>query len=120
MVGTDNDYPLGPAISARWTGKAWRQVSVNAPNSSELNAVTFANGGTAWTAGAYPSGGHWRALIMRWNGTAWIRVTSAGTGEGLNGLAFSASNYGWAVGTTTSTSGSGNTVILHWNGNAWG
>ena len=56
---------------------------------------------------------------MRWNGAAWTRVSSPGTGEELNGLAFSASNYGWAVGITTSTSGSGKTVILHWNGKAW-
>jgi len=56
---------------------------------------------------------------MRWNGAAWTRVSSPGTGEELNGLAFSASNYGWAVGSTT-TSGSDRTVILHWNGGAWG
>jgi hypothetical protein len=60
-----------------------------------------------------------RTLVMRWNGKAWTRVTSPGTGEGLNGLAFSASNYGWAVGSTTSASGSDRTVILHWNGKAW-
>jgi hypothetical protein len=118
-VGADNDYPLGPAISARWTGRAWRQVSVVAPNSSGLNAVAFAPGGTAWAAGSYPSGGGLRALVMRWNGKAWTRVISPGAGEGLNGLAFPASNYGWAVGSTTSASGSGKTVILHWNGKAW-
>jgi hypothetical protein len=119
VVGADNDFPLGPAISARWTGKAWRQVSVSAPNLSSLNAVAFAPGGTAWAAGSYPAGSRSHTLVMRWNGKAWTRVTSPGTGEVLNGLAFSASNYGWAVGGTTSTSGSGKTVILHWNGKAW-
>lgn len=117
VVGDDNDSPFGPAVSARWTGKAWRQVTVIAPVLSQLNAVTFAPGGTAWAAGAYPSGSSMRALVMRWNGKAWTRVSSPGTGEGLNGLAFSASNYGWAVGSTTSASGK--TVILHWNGSAW-
>lgn len=118
-VGADNDYPLGPAISARWTGKAWHQVSVIAPNLSALNVVAFAPGGTAWAAGSYPAGGGSRTLVMRWNGKAWTRVASPGTGEGLNGLAFSASNYGWAVGTTMSASGSDRTVILHWNGKTW-
>ncbi len=119
-VGTDNDFPLGPAVSARWTGKAWKQVTVSAPGSSGLNAVTFAPGGAAWAAGDYPSGGVLRTLVMRWNGRAWTRVTSPGAGEELDGLAFSASGYGWAVGVTTSTSGSTKTVILHWNGKAWG
>jgi hypothetical protein len=95
-------------------------VSVIAPNLSSLNAVAFAPGGTAWAAGSYPSGGSLRTLVMRWNGKAWTRVTSPGAaGEELNGLAFSAASYGWAVGDTTSASGSGKTVILHWNGKAW-
>lgn len=116
-VGTDDDYPSGPAISARWNGQAWQPVTVRAANSSQLNAVAFAPGGTAWAAGSDPSGSSWRTLIMRWNGKAWSQVTSPGAGEGLDGLAFSASNYGWAVGETTT--GSPKTVILHWNGTAW-
>jgi hypothetical protein len=119
-VGTDNDYPLGPAISARWNGKAWKQVTVSAPAGSGLNAVTFAPGGTAWAVGDYFSGGKVRTLVMRWSGTAWTRVTSPGTGEVLNGVTFSASNYGWAVGYTASTSGSFKIAILHWNGKSWG
>jgi hypothetical protein len=119
VVGTDNDFPLGPAISARWNGKAWRQVTVSAPKSSGLNAVAFAPGGTAWAVGVVPSGSRSRTLVMRWNGAKWIRVSSPGSSEDLNGVAFSAARYGWAVGSTTSTSGSTRTVILHWNGTAW-
>jgi hypothetical protein len=118
-VGADNDFPLGPAISARWTGKAWRQVSVSAPNLSGLNAVAFAPGGAVWAAGSYPSGGRLHTLIMRWSGKAWTRVTSPATSAELDGLAFAAANYGWAVGSTASTSGSAKTVILHWNGKGW-
>jgi hypothetical protein len=119
MVGTDNNRP-GPPISARWNGKAWKQVTVSAPNSSGLNAVTFAPGGSAWAAGVARSGSSVYTLVMRWNGGAWTRVGSPGTGEELNGLAFSASNYGWSVGDTVSVSGSVKTVILHWNGTVWG
>ena len=118
MVGTNNNLP-GPPISAWWNGKAWKQVTVSAPNGSGLNAVAFAPGGSAWAAGLARSGSSVHTLVMRWNGAAWTRVSSPGTGEELNGLAFSASNYGWAVGNTT-TSGSDRTVILHWNGGAWG
>lgn len=114
MVGADNDFPLGPAVSARWNGKAWRQVTVSAPNLSALNAVTFAPGGAAWAAGSYPAGGVVHTLVMRWNGRAWTRVTSPGAGEQLNGLAFSAANYGWAVGTNGT-----DTLVLHWNGGGW-
>ena len=117
MVGTNNNRP-GPPISAWWNGKAWKPVTVSAPNGSGLNAVAFAPGGSAWAAGVARSGGSVHALVMRWNGEAWTRVSSPGTGEELNGVAFSASNDGWAVGNTTS--GSGVTVILHWNGRAWG
>jgi len=119
MVGTDNDAPLGPPVSARWNGKAWRQVTVTAPKLSQLNAVAFAPGGTAWAAGGSPAGGTLNPMIMRWNGKTWVRVTVPGKGEELNGLAFSAAGYGWAVGSTSSASGSPRTVILHWNGKAW-
>jgi hypothetical protein len=115
IVGTDNNRP-GPPVSARWNGKTWKQVTVGAPNSSGLNAVAFAPGGSAWAAGAASPGSSTQTLIMRWNGEAWTRASSPATGEELNGLAFSASNYGWAVG----TAGPDSTVILHWNGRAWG
>jgi hypothetical protein len=95
-------------------------VNVKAPNTSELNAVAFAPGGAAWAAGGYPTGSGFRTLVMRWSGMAWVRVTSPGAGEVLNGLTFPASDYGWAVGSTTSISGSTRTAILHWNGKAWG
>jgi hypothetical protein len=117
-VGADNGYPLEPAVSARWNGKVWKRVTVSAPVSSELNAVTFAPGGTAWAAGGYPTGGRLRTMLMRWDGKAWTRVASPGTGEVLNGIAFSAATYGWAVGSTTAASQ--RTVILYWNGKTWG
>ena len=65
-VGDNNDTP-GPAISMRWTGKAWQQAPVSAPSGSQLNAVAFAPGGTAWAAGGigYGTGG---TLIVRWYG----------------------------------------------------
>ena len=118
-VGDNNDTP-GPAISMRWTGKAWQQAPVSAPSGSQLNAVAFAPGGTAWAAGGigYGTGG---TLIVRWSGKTWARVASPTLGRDaiLFGLGFAAPGYGWAVGSTTSTSGASKTIILHWNGKTW-
>jgi hypothetical protein len=116
-VGTNNDTP-GPPVSARWNGKTWRTVTVSAPKGTGLNAVTFAPGGTAWAAGDGFSGASFHPLIMRWNGKAWTRVASPGTSQ-LDGLAFSARTYGWAVGSTSTASGASRIAILHWNGRAW-
>jgi hypothetical protein len=56
------------------------------------------------------------ALILRWTGKTWDRVSSPGaaSASAVNGLGFSAASYGWAVG----ASGSG-TLVLHWNGSTW-
>jgi hypothetical protein len=118
IVGTNNDVP-GPPISERWNGKAWQKVTVSGPGRSGLNAVAYAPGGIAWAAGSYFLGSE-RTLIMRWTGKAWTRVTSPGTNAELDGLAFSASGYGWAVGGANSPLGSTSTLILHWNGKSWG
>jgi hypothetical protein len=63
-----------------------------------------------------------RALVLRWNGTAWKRVpspTRAGASE-LYGVTATSARNAWAVGaagaTGTSTPSS---LILRWNGIAW-
>lgn len=109
------EFPNGgaqvPAI-LKLAGSAWKKVTVSAPSSALLNAVTFAPGGAAWAAGSTgPS-----TLILRWNGSKWARVASPspGSGDMLDGLGFSAANYGWAVGASGS-----DTLVLHWNGGTW-
>ena len=101
----------GP-FSARLTGTTWKKVTVSAPSNAQLSAVTFAPGGTAWAAGAVGT----RALIVRWAGSAWARITSPSPGSrsAIAGLGFSAPDYGWAVGISGS-----DTLILHWNGKTW-
>ena len=118
-VGDDNDLP-GPAISMRWTGKAWQQVTVKVPSESQLNAVTFAPGGTAWAAGSAGFGSS-GSLIVRWSGKAWTRVASPSPRRDvvLSGLGFAAAGNGWAVGAAATGSGASSTVILHWNGKVW-
>ena len=92
-------------VSLKLTGSTWKKASV--PSDVNLEAVSFAPGGTAWAGGS---------LILRWNGTAWkpVAAPSLKSGDGIDGLGFSAANYGWAVG------GAGtSTLILHWNGSTW-
>ncbi len=113
-VGYNGNVPETPAISMKWTGKAWVKATVDAPEGSGLNAVTFAPGGTAWAAGE--AGSH--PMILKWNGKEWTRVTGPSSGW-IDGLGFSAASYGWAVGSAISSSATQETLILHWNGHAW-
>ena len=65
------------------------------------------------------SGGSQRALIMRWNGHQWGRVSSPSTVGQLTGLGFATSKYGWAVGETNPYTSATKTLIEHWNGSTW-
>jgi hypothetical protein len=97
------DGGRGMPAALKLTGSTWKKVSVPVT----LKAVSFAPGGAAWAGGS---------LIFRWNGTAWkpVSAPSLKSGDGIDGLGFSAANYGWAVG------GAGTrTLILRWNGSTW-
>lgn len=115
-VGANDNYPSSPPLSMKWTGHKWEKVTVSAPTGSDLHAVTFAPGGVAWAAGS--AGG---SLIVRWNGREWARVTSPSPEPDIQlyGIAFSAANYGWAVGYSYSLAGPAETLIVHWNGHSW-
>jgi hypothetical protein len=63
----------------RWNGTAWKTVTSPAPSgatSSGLNGVSAVSAADAWAAGTYNDSGVIKTLIMRWNGTAWKKVTS--------------------------------------------
>src|SRR5260221_6238923 len=57
-----------------------------------------------------------KTLILHWNGGAWSRVPSPNPGGlgSLSGVAFSAADDGWAVGTA-----GGRMLILRWDGERW-
>jgi hypothetical protein len=110
MVGVKQSITASPRpFVDRLTGSSWHSVTVHAPSNGQLNAVTFAPGGSAWTAGSTGAS----TLILRWNGAAWSRVASPGGGL-LSGIGFAAAGNGWAVG-----AGAGKTLIVHWNGRTW-
>ena len=109
-VGVKQSFTVSPVpFILRLTGSSWHPVTVHAPSNGQLNAVAFAPGGSAWTAGSTGQS----TLVLRWTGTAWTRVASPDPGGSneISGLGFAAAGNGWAVGTSD-----GKTLILHWNG----
>lgn len=94
-----------------------------------LGSVTCAGQSQCWAVGHYgDEGGPAQTLIMRWDGTSWIVVTSPNatavvTGEAQrNRLAavtcVSASDC-WAVGSFSDVDGRGHTLVEHWDGETW-
>jgi hypothetical protein len=127
-------------VVLHWDGAQWSQVpSPNPAGNANLNSVSTGPGGTAWAVGYYcaprciksnvtyetvPLLGH--TLILRWNGTAWVRVPSPSPGHADALFAVAAGDDGsaWAAGMTcTSYCGTSaatyQTLILRWNGTAW-
>ncbi len=113
-------WAVGGSKTCRYDGTSWTAVPGPRPPSGEawnLRAVSAASPGAAWAVGtrAIPAGEHvtHAALIERWNGTRWTRVTSV-PGQTLNGVLALAPDDAWAVG-TDGTRG----IVLHWNGVRW-
>ncbi len=110
-------------ISMRWNGKTWETVAVPYPKDRSLSAVAFIPGGTAWAVGGVgPNDINNTTLILRWTGTAWVRVWSPNVDRNgaLAGVAATSASNAWAVGEyIASTNGDPYTLILHWNGKSW-
>jgi Protein kinase domain len=126
-VGYSDSSGVISALIMRWNGTAWTTVPSPSPTDSYLNAVAVTPDGTAWavgyTGGNTNTNASIRALIMRWNGTAWTTVPSPSpAGSFLSGVAVTPSGAAWAVGDTdsdTRTSVSARALIMRWNGTAW-
>ncbi len=105
-------------LSMTWNGAIWRKVAVTAPANSELDAVAFVPGGTAWAGGTSSDGK--RTLILRWTGTAWSKAASPNpfATSSVNAVAATSPRDAWAVGAGTG-SGLSRTFVLHWNGGTW-
>jgi hypothetical protein len=115
-----------------WIGGTWSQVaSPVLPSAGNLNSVTSGPGGSAWAAGSYcpatcgkspPSGS--RALILRWDGTAWSQVAGPGDNEVLAGVAVGPAGTAWATGFNCASACQDSvhfvqTFILRWDGSGW-
>jgi hypothetical protein len=79
----------------------------------------------AWAVGLFSSSTKEETLTLRWNGTAWKRVTSpspGGQSNILNGVAQRSGVNALAVGDFgpgTMISSPTYALLLHWNGSAW-
>jgi len=114
-----------------WDGTAWKIVT--SPNArsdeNDLNSVTATSPTSAWAVGEYyiRGGTAARTLILRWDGTAWKRVTSPNPGTAdnfLRGVAATSPANAWAVGEynnvrTPALLSAHRTLVVHWNGTAW-
>ncbi len=118
----DNGVGAYRTLIEHWNGAAWAVVS--SPNASTgwnwLNAVTCTSSSSCWAVGWYAdTGGVRKALIERWNGTAWSLVAAPSTGAGneefLNAVTCNSLTDCWAVGLFTGAGG----LIEHWNGTSW-
>jgi hypothetical protein len=117
------DYAQGKALVLRWDGTAWQRARVPAvPGPSQLSAVTARSARLAWAVGSggRSTVGYPNTLILRWNGTAWMRVpspTSKANGGGLLGVTATSAANAWAVGNNFNDEAQ--TVIVRWNGHTW-
>ena len=115
-------------LAMRWNGSTWSIVPTPQPgtNIRQLYGVKAFSTGEAWSVGwYYDTNFHGEALALHWNGSAWTQVTmpDPGTsGNSLEGIAGSAPNDVWAVGSYT-TSGErgvlGHPLAVHYNGTGW-
>jgi hypothetical protein len=120
--------PVRPLIE-RWNGRAWKFVASPNPGGRDggaLNAVTTVGDSMAWAAGNVGTRTVDEALIERWNGRAWTKVTSprpADSGGGnVTAVAARSPADAWAVGyyfADTHVSPAVFTLIERWNGRSW-
>ena len=133
-AGTRNAWAVGfyrtQAAGARplvlhWNGTAWSQVTAPASGlpDTELNGVSTVSGREAWAVGfaGAPAMGQFGTLILRWNGTAWARMTSPDPGPKdsfLQGVSATAGGGAWAVG-SYALSRTLRTLVLKWSVPSW-
>jgi hypothetical protein len=127
--------------TAHWDGIAWHVAASPSPTpSAELTAVSARAPKDAWAVGRYTvkharpgcSGYPVRTLVLRWNGSRWMRIPSPNPAvpnrskvqcdDELRGVAAVAPRDAWAVGTffrrSTGRSRS-KALVLHWDGSVW-
>jgi hypothetical protein len=112
-----------PSLAAGgWTVVAAPPTGQNAT----LTSIATESGPRAWAVG-YRGGNAFtnvgaKALIDRWNGTAWGRAATPvtpGNTALLLGVSASSATDAWAVGRTQVDKSSFEGLALHWNGRAW-
>jgi serine/threonine-protein kinase len=126
-VGYAGAVTGGRTLIARWNGTAWTTVPSPDPGTTRsITGVAAASASRAWAVGCTDCGTgistptSARALIMRWNGTAWTTVPNPSpVGSILTSVAVGPDGTAWAAGYTDSATYLLRTLIMRWNGTAW-
>ncbi|MBT2227802.1 hypothetical protein [Nonomuraea sp. NEAU-A123] len=126
-AAAENDvWATGSTIAYHWNGMAWTLT----PYPTEQNNPFYlddvaAVGGTAFAVGRsdQSSGEVSTAGVIRWDGTAWQKMSLppfAGNTD-LSAVHALAPDDVWAVGTTNryGPSADAHTLVLHWDGHTW-
>ncbi len=122
-VGYYNTGKTIKTLIERWNGRGWAQVASPNPggvHGSFLLGVAAAGLSSAWAVGYFSTGKTIKTLIERWNGRAWVQVTSpspGGSDARLNGVAAAGKSSAWAVGSYFGPPF--RPLIERWNGRAW-
>ncbi|MGH3118348.1 MAG: hypothetical protein ACRDQ2_14795 [Gaiellales bacterium] len=115
-------------LIVHWDGNSW--AIVDSPNTSttesnRLTDVTCNSDSECWAVGYYKPSTLWQTMIVRWNGTSWVIVSSPNADTTQNnvlaGLTCVSSSDCWAVGSyyTIGIPAKNQTLIEHWNGTSW-
>ena len=109
-------------FAVHFDGSDWKAVPVPTKGAGaiDLYDVDTISKTNAWAVGHYvDSHGHSRTLTEHWDGTAWTIIPSPSQPrvylDDLLGVASTASNDVWAVGTIAYNA----TLIEHWDGTTW-
>jgi len=117
-------------LAYHWNGTSWVHVTSDNPASNGysnyLYGAAIDSSGGVWAAGSYwLTGSGYQPLIEKWNsGTSnfdkqTVPLPSGQVASELNGVAFSSSSNGWAVGDANASGGSDHWVIYHYDGTSW-
>ncbi len=124
----DTNESRNKTLVLRYDGSTWAQVSSASPGSffNYLYGVTAQQGGDAWAVGYYRDENNfiYKTLILHYNGTSWVQVTSPNPGlyeNYLEDVTLLPSGEAWAVGSMVGgvEGAQHGTLALHYDGSTW-
>ena len=120
-VGSSDNGNVAQTLALRWDGSAWSVVSSPSTQPTEANALraVACNGASeCWAAGSYESGELTHALVLRWNGSAWARATTASAPASSTVFGVACAGACWTAG-FHDDAGLMQARLERWTGTAW-
>lgn len=115
-------------LTMHWNGIQWSVVpspntSISSYPQNNLYSVSAASANDVWAVGAARFGlGHYRVLILHWDGIQWSAVDAPSPGFYTNylyGVEAAGAGNVWAVGNMVDFGTPLEALILHWDGSQW-